>query len=112
MPININYSFNYGIALFIILFIQLGTGIILVFFYNNSDADVFATMNFIYIDIFFGNILRNAHCLGANLFFLFIYLHMYKSYFYTNNKNYPVITSGVAIFFLLCGIAFLGYVLP
>uniref|UniRef100_A0AAU6MWZ1 Cytochrome b n=1 Tax=Tjalfiella sp. TaxID=3119615 RepID=A0AAU6MWZ1_9METZ len=112
MPLNINYSFNFGIALLLILIIQIISGIFLVFFYQNSSDMVFFSMNYIYNDIFFGNILRSSHCVGANLFFFFAFLHIFKTYFYSNFKNIYILFSGILMFLVLCGIGFLGYVLP
>jgi quinol-cytochrome oxidoreductase complex cytochrome b subunit len=66
----------------------------------------------IHNDVFFGFHLRILHGLCANLFFLFILLHILKAYFFTSSKNTFVVLSGILIFFLLCAIAFLGYVLP
>lgn len=112
MPINISYAYNFGIVLLVTLIIQIGSGLLLVFFYKNTDIEVFASMSYVYIDVIFGFIIRNVHCIGANMFFLFVFLHIFKSYFYTNKKNQKVLFSGISIFFLLCGISFLGYVLP
>lgn len=112
MPSNINYLFNFGIILVIILIIQILSGILLVFFFINLDDFIFVSLNHLYYDVFFGVILRNIHCIGANLFFLFLFLHIFKSYFYSNSKNLKVSLVGILIFFCVCGAAFLGYVLP
>ena len=111
MPTNLNYSFNFGILLIFIWLIQIVSGILLVFYFNLS-SDIFFSLNFLFNDVFFGNLLRYLHCIGANLFFLVIFLHIFKSYFYSNLRVKFVSLSGSLIFILLCGIAFLGYVLP
>ena len=112
LPFNINYSFNFGIILLVVLAFQLASGVLLVFFYSNSLEEVFSSMNYLFMDVYFGSFLRIFHCVGANLFFFFIFLHIFKSFFFSSNKNLLVISSGIVIFFLLCAIAFLGYVLP
>ena len=112
MPLNINYSFNFGVLLLVILIIQILSGFFLVFFYQNSNDFVFFSMNYIYNEVFFGNLLRNIHCIGANFFFLFVFLHIFKTYYYSNFKNLYILISGILMFFILCGIGFLGYVLP
>ena len=112
MPVNINYSFNFGVVLLVSLLIQIFSGFILAFFYQNSNDSVFFSMNYIYNEVFFGNLLRTIHCVGANFFFFFVFLHIFKTYFYSNFKNIYVLFIGILMFFLLCGIGFLGYVLP
>nr|CUS25280.1 cytochrome b [Vallicula multiformis] len=111
MPTNLNYSFNFGILLIFVWLIQILSGVFLVFYFNLS-SNIFFSLNFLFNDVFFGNFLRYLHCIGANLFFIIIFLHIFKSYFYSNFRVRFVSLSGSIIFFLLCGIAFLGYVLP
>ena len=105
MPTNINYLFNFGIILFVILVIQIISGILLVFFFINLDEYIFISLNHLYYDVFFGVILRNVHCIGANLFFLFLFLHIFKAYFYSNSKNIMVSIIGILIMKLMLFLA-------
>ena len=112
MPSNLNFSFNFGVILLATLIFLLLTGFLSVLFYSNNLELSFTTLilggynNFNY---FF---LRVMHNTFANMFFIFIYLHIVKSWFYTSNNNMLVLLVGIIIYFLSCAIAFFGYCLP
>ena len=112
MPSNLNFSFNFGVILLATLIFLLITGFLSVLFYSNNLELSFTTLilggynNFNY---FF---LRVMHNTFANMFFIFIYLHIVKSWFYTSNNNIIVLLIGIIIYFISCAIAFFGYCLP
>ena len=57
---------------------------------------------------------RYFHANGASMIFILIYTHMMRGMYYQSYKNprHHVWNSGVLIFILMAGTAFLGYVLP
>ena len=112
LPININYSFNFGIMLLVIFAFLLISGLLSVIFYNNSLDSSFSNLIIHSFDSFFYFLLRFIHNNSANLFFLFIFLHIFKSWFYSQSKNFFVLLIGLVIFFLACAVAFFGYCLP
>ena len=61
---------------------------------------------------FFYFFLRVLHNTFANLFFLFMFFHIFRSWFYTSSNNTLVLVTGLIMFILSCGIAFFGYCLP
>lgn len=61
---------------------------------------------------FFYFLLRVLHNTLANLFFLFMFFHIFRSWFFTSSNNYLVLITGIGMFLLSCGIAFFGYCLP
>ena len=61
---------------------------------------------------FFYFFLRVIHNTFANLFFLFMFFHIFRSWFYTSSNNLLVLLTGLAMFILSCAIAFFGYCLP
>lgn len=61
---------------------------------------------------FFYFLLRVFHNTLANLFFLFMFFHIFRSWFFTSSNNQLVLATGVIMFILSCGIAFFGYCLP
>merc|ERR1712062_616536 len=84
-PLNINFYWNMGFTLGIVIVVQIVTGLFISFHYSS----------------------------GASFVFLFVFLHIgrslfYGSFFYNPNTWF----SGILILLLLMGIAFLGYVLP
>ena len=61
-----------------------------------------------------GSWLRNAHANGASLFFVVVYVHMVRGFYYSSWKppNELVWVLGLAILLLMIITAFIGYVLP
>ena len=61
-----------------------------------------------------GWLIRYIHSNGASFFFLVVYIHILKGLYYGSYQQprHLVRFSGVIIYILLMGTAFLGYVLP
>ncbi len=49
---------------------------------------------------------------GASIFFMMVYVHIGRGLYFKSYRNIALWFSGVLIFFLMLGIAFMGYVLP
>lgn len=112
-PSNISYIWNYGRLLGLILFTQIITGLFLSIHYNPSIYFAFERVIHITRDVNRGWILRFIHINGASLFFLFIYIHLYRGIYYNSyiklKKTWII---GTTIIITTIGIAFIGYVLP
>jgi quinol-cytochrome oxidoreductase complex cytochrome b subunit len=63
-------------------------------------------------DVKNGWMLRYMHANGASIFFMMIYVHIGRGLYFKSYRNVPLWYSGILIFFLMLGIAFMGYVLP
>jgi ubiquinol-cytochrome c reductase cytochrome b subunit len=65
-------------------------------------------------DVNGGWMLRYAHANGASMFFIVIYLHIFRGLYYGSYKapREMVWLLGVVIFLLMMATAFMGYVLP
>ena len=87
---------------------QLLTGVILSTLYIINFRRVIN----IYRERSWGFLLRWGHSNIASLFFLFVFIHLFRGIFYSSNKKSLVWRSGWIIMLILIGIAFLGYVLP
>jgi len=114
LPKNIGYMWNYGSLSGIFLVIQLVTGIFLAMFYTPHVEYAFSSVDHIMHNVMYGWIIRLIHLNSASFFFLFVYIHMlrgiyYKSYQFPKTNTW---LTGVTIYLLLMGTAFLGYVLP
>jgi ubiquinol-cytochrome c reductase cytochrome b subunit len=61
-----------------------------------------------------GWLMRYAHANGASFFFLVVYLHIFRGFFYSSYKapREMIWLLGVVIFLLMMATAFMGYVLP
>ena len=113
-PVNISYSWNFGIIAFFCLIVQIITGIFLAMHYVSNIEFAFISVEHIVQDVNFGWLLRYLHANGASMFFLVVFLHIfrglyYESYIYPRRLLWIV---GVVIFFVMVITAFIGYVLP
>lgn len=96
----------------IILIVQIFSGFLLTFFYIPSAEAAFQRSDFLSREIFGGFLLRIIHLNGASFFFFCIYFHISRGIFYICFVQTKTWFSGVLIYLMSIGIAFLGYVLP
>ena len=114
MPTNLSYMWNFGSLLGFTLVLQIVTGVVLAMHYCPSTDLAFSSVEHIMRDVNYGYLVRYAHANGASVFFILIYLHIGRGLYYGSytRPRTALWSIGVAIFVLLMGIAFLGYVLP
>nr|YP_913160.1 cytochrome b [Romanomermis culicivorax]ABL11587.1 cytochrome b [Romanomermis culicivorax] len=111
-PMNLNYWWNIGSLLIMLMFIQILSGFLLTLFYDNSETS-FKSLWLIHIEVFFGSMLHYVHLNFSSFIFLFIYLHLIKGFVYNSYLNLKLVWMlGWLILILLMMISFLGYVLP
>ena len=113
-PAHINYWWGFGSLAGIFLCVQLITGILLVIFYKPSVTIAFESIVHLINDVPSGWLLRYAHSNGASVFFIIVYCHIGRGLYYgsyLSPRNWIWI-SGIMIFLMMMGTAFLGYVLP
>lgn len=113
-PANISYLWNYGSLLGVCLVVQILTGIFLAMHYAAHVDLAFSSVEHIMRDVNYGWLLRYLHANGASMFFVMVYIHMARGLYYGSYTKPRVLLwlVGVAIFFLMMGTAFIGYVLP
>ncbi len=115
VPRNLNYFWNFGILAGLSLVIQIVTGIVLAMHFHSSAAGAFESVNgTIMRDVNAGWFLRFAHANGASMFFIVVYIHIFRGLHYGSYKapREMVWLLGVVIFLLMMATAFMGYVLP
>ena len=112
-PININYNWNYGFLLSILMFIQIITGLLLSINYISDITLSFISINYIYRELYNGYCIRLLHANVVSFIFILLYVHIFRSLIYYS-YYYNLLTwySGILIYLLLIIISFLGYVLP
>lgn len=113
-PINLNYFWSFGSAAGIALVIQIITGVFLAMHYAPNIDLAFNSVEHIMRDVNSGWLIRYFHANGASMFFIVVYCHIFRG-LYFGSYIYPrtqLWMSGVIIFFLMMGTAFMGYVLP
>jgi quinol-cytochrome oxidoreductase complex cytochrome b subunit len=113
-PSNLTYFWNYGIYAIICLIIQIITGIFSAMHYSVDINLAFISIEHIMRDINYGWLLRYIHANGASMFFIVVYIHIFRNLYY-NSFIFPrqfLWNIGVIILLLMIITAFLGYVLP
>jgi len=65
----------------IILVFQIFTGTFLAFYYTVDGGFAFSAVQYIIYEVNFGCVFRVFHFNGARLFFIFLYLHIFKGLF-------------------------------
>ena len=113
-PKNFNIWYIFGILASVVLINQIVTGIWLTMNYKPSAAEAFASVEYIMRDVEWGWLMRYMHSTGASMFFIVVYLHMFRGLIYGSYQKPRelVWVMGMLIFLALMAEAFFGYVLP
>ncbi len=113
-PRNLNWMWIWGIVLVFCLVMQIVTGIILVMHYTPNTLLAFDSVEHIMRNVNAGWAIRYVHMNGASLFFVAVYLHIFRGIYYGSYKAPREITwiIGMLIYLLMMATAFMGYVLP
>ncbi len=113
-PKNFNLWYYFGALSLLVLINQIVTGIFLTMHFKPSAAEAFASVEYIMRDVSCGWLIRYMHSTGASLFFVVIYLHMFRAMIYGSHQKPRELVwiLGMLIFLTLMAEAFMGYVLP
>jgi len=114
VPRNLNGWYTFGAILMIMLIVQIITGIVLAMHYVPSTAAAFNSVEHIMRNVNYGWLMRRLHANGASMFFVAVYIHMFRGMYYGSYKAPREVLwiLGVLIFLLMMATAFMGYVLP
>ena len=113
-PKNLNYWWTFGGILAFCLATQIITGIILAMHYDPSGAGAFNSVQQIMREVNYGWLIRYIHANGAAMFFVAVYIHMFRGIYYGSYKAPRELLwlIGAAIYLVMMATAFFGYVLP
>ena len=113
-PKNFNLWYYFGSLALLVLISQIVTGIFLTMNYNPSSAGAFDSVEYIMRDVEWGWLIRYMHSTGASMFFIVVFLHMFRGIIYGSFKKPRELVwlLGMLIFLALMAEAFMGYVLP
>ena len=113
-PKNFNFWYFFGSLALMVLVIQIASGIFLTMNYKPDALFAFASVEYIMRDVQWGWLLRYIHSTGASMFFVVIYLHMFRGLMYGSYRNPRELLwiIGMIIYLALMGEAFMGYLLP
>lgn len=114
VPRNLNYFWNFGFLAGLCLMIQIVTGVVLAMHYAPNTLVAFDSTEHIMRDVNWGWMMRYAHANGASAFFVVVYLHIFRGFYFGSYKapREMIWLLGVVIFLLMMATAFMGYVLP
>lgn len=113
-PKNLNYMWNFGSLAGITLVIMILSGIFLAMHYTPHVHYAFDSVEHIMREVNYGWLIRYIHMNGASMFFIVVYLHIFRGLYYGSYRAPRELLwiFGVLILFLMMATAFMGYVLP
>jgi ubiquinol-cytochrome c reductase cytochrome b subunit len=113
-PRNLSYWWNYGSLAGFMLVIMIVTGIVLAMHYTPHTTMAFDSVERIMRDVNYGWLIRYLHMNGASMFFIVVYIHIFRGLYYGSYKAPRELLwiIGIVILLLMMATAFMGYVLP
>jgi len=113
-PKNFNFWYFFGSLALLVLVMQIVTGIFLTMNYKPDAHLAFASVEYIMRDVSWGWLIRYLHSTGSSMFFVVIYLHMFRGLLYGSYHNPRELLwiFGMLIYLCLMAEAFFGYLLP
>ena len=113
-PKNLNYWWTFGGILTFFLIAQIVTGIILAMHYVANTDLAFDSIEHIMRNVNYGWLIRYAHANGSSMFFLAVYIHIFRGLYYGSHKppREMIWITGLIIYLLMMSTAFMGYTLP
>jgi ubiquinol-cytochrome c reductase cytochrome b/c1 subunit len=113
-PRNLNHLWNFGAFITVTLALLILTGLFLALNYTPTIAGAFNSVEAIDRELPSGWLIRAIHQAGATLFFVTLYVHMFRSLYYGSYKRPRELLwlTGMLLLFMVMATAFFGYVLP
>ena len=113
-PKNFNFWYYFGSLALLVLVIQIVTGIFLTMNYKPDATQAFQSVEYIMRDVQGGWLIRYIHSTGASMFFIVVYLHIFRGLIYGSYRKPRELIwlFGVLIYLCLMAEAFFGYLLP
>ena len=113
-PKNFNFWYFFGSLALLVLVMQIVTGIFLTMNYKPDAALAFMSVEYIMRDVDWGWLIRYMHSTGASMFFVVVYLHMFRGLMYGSYRKPRELiwVFGMFLYLALMAEAFMGYLLP
>ena len=113
-PKNFNFWYYFGSLALLVLVIQIVSGIFLTMNYKPDASQAFQSVEYIMRDVPAGWLIRYIHSTGASMFFVVVYLHMFRGLIYGSYRKPRELIWLLGVFIYLCMMAeaFFGYLLP
>jgi cytochrome b6 len=102
-----------GMIVFL-FFLQVATGILLLFYYRPSAEHAFESVQFLMAEVKFGWLIRSIHSWGANLMIFMVFVHLFSVLLLKAYRAPRELTwvSGALLLMIALGLGFTGYLLP
>ena len=109
-----NYLWTFGGILTFCLVLQIVTGIVLAMHYVPYESAAFDSVQHIKRNVNYGWLIQTVHAVGASMFFVAVYIHIFRGLYYGSYKGPREVLwiLGVIIFLVMMATGFLGYTLP
>ena len=93
---------------------QIATGIVLAMHYVPAESMAFDSVQHIKRNVNYGWLIQPMHAVGASMFFIAVYIHIFRGLYYGSYKEPREVLwiLGVLIFLVMMATGFLGYTLP
>nr|ALJ93738.1 cytochrome b [Foenatopus ruficollis] len=111
-PMNISIWWNMGSILGLCLMMQIMSGLFLTMHYCPNINLAFQSIIHIMKDVNYGWMIKFIHANGASLFFMFMFIHLFRGTYYSSYTLIYTWLIGILILLISMATAFLGYVLP
>jgi len=113
---TLKFSLTWGLGgmAAVLIFLQLGTGLLLKFVYVPTPLDAYQSILELNNAVMFGQLIRNIHHWCANFLVLIVFLHMLRVFFtgaFHPPRQFTWII-GLGLFGLVLTANFTGYLLP
>lgn len=110
----VSWLFTLGSASMFVFTVQVATGALLAMNYVPSPDHAYDSVRYIGTSVLFGGFIRGLHHWGASFMVVLTVLHMLRVYFMGSYKFPRELTwiVGVALFLVVMGFSFTGYLLP
>jgi menaquinol-cytochrome c reductase cytochrome b subunit len=114
VPNHVNWLYCFGGITFLLIMLQIITGIFLIMYYVPSPDHAYDSVKYISEEVAAGKLIRGMHRIGSSLVVIFVVVHMLRVFFHGAYKkprelNWMV---GVVLLLLVVGFGFTGYLLP
>ena len=86
-PKNLSYLWSMGSIAVIALVVQIITGIVLAMHYTPHVDYAFNSVERIMRDVNYGWLIRYIHSVGASMFFVAVYIHIFRGMYYGSYKT-------------------------
>ena len=114
VPGGLSWWHTLGSATLTVFLVQVVTGVVLAMYYAPSPDHAYESIRYLEQQVAAGRVLRAVHNWGASAMVVLVMLHMVRvfamgAYKYPREANWVL---GVALFGLVLGFGFTGYLLP